>query len=337
VDKLTNVARLVAGDDFACALDTGGTVWCWGSNAKGQLSSSETAGWSFTPRQVILNVSDLTAGGQHACVITTDGFARCWGDNTCGIFGQAGGGIQANPGELNLPPVLQISLGPDAMCVTTQQNQAQCWGRDHSGSLGHDLASPVPCGGGSSDPIPRHVQVTGTGQFLDNVADVHMGSAAACARHTDGQVSCWGDNSVGALGQGFPDTNTHNRAIDVPALKAAQVDVRGQTACAIVAERLLCWGDGTFGQLESLAPSPSCGGQDCRALGYVIPGMTPVRELAVGLGSIATIKDDLTVWTWGRNGSAELGFPTNDPKNQPCSGGTCVPTPAQLANAPPLN
>jgi hypothetical protein len=225
------------------------------------------------------------------------------------------------------------------MCVTTTEGGALCSGANHLGSLGHDLdPAALLCNSVPYDPVPKRVQAYSNNLPLTQVAEVHMGAGVACARLTDGTVLCWGDNSKGALGQGAADPTEHKRAMEVPALKAEKLDLRGQTPCAIVADSLLCWGDGQYGQLDSLGTDGGCGTAGCRALAYPIPGMMPVRNVSAGAGSIATIKNDATLWMWGRNDSAELAVPNADPANQPCgSGSVCVPQPKQITSTPPLD
>jgi alpha-tubulin suppressor-like RCC1 family protein len=287
---------------------------------------------------VIARVVDVVAAGAHACAITTDKLPHCWGENTCEIFGTKDAIVDVPQRVVNVPYVSQISLASDAMCATLTEETALCWGADHKGSLGHDLGvAGVVCNGLPADPGPRHVQSPGSDLPLSPIADVHVGEGVTCARKKGGQVQCWGDNRRGAIGQGYADTNTHSRPQDVPALIAKKLDVRGQTACAVVADRLLCWGDGAYAQLDTLQPVLTCGNQVCRALPYVIPGMSPLRDVAVGAGSIATIKNDLSLWAWGRNGSGEIGVASTHPSNSVCPGAACVQQPRQLTSAPQLH
>ncbi len=339
VEGLANVARLALGEDFACALDTKREVWCWGGNASGQLVTADLAP-KFTPQRVIVDVKQISAAGRHACALTSTGFVRCWGENTCDMLGRTDGGLKRGAAQVpNLPQMTQVSVGIDEICATGTEGNVLCWGADHAGSLGHELDYDLPlCDGAPADVRPKSVQVDGPDLFLGGVADVHVGAGVVCARRTDGSVVCWGDNAHGALGQGVADASPHRRAIAVPALKATKVDVGGGTACAIVADRLLCWGAGSYGQLDALTTDNGCGGGGCRALGYPIKDMLPVRELSVGPGAIATIKTDLSPWVWGRNDSAELGVARTDPANVTCAGGSvCIPQPRKLAGAPPLD
>jgi alpha-tubulin suppressor-like RCC1 family protein len=337
VAGLTGIVKIAAGDDFACALDASRAVWCWGNNAKGQLEATAAA-TSFTPKKLIVDIADVVAAGTHACVLTADAAVRCWGENTCNIFG-GGAALQRSANIIPGPNMAQLSIGRDAICgVTTGDGHVLCWGADHKGSLGHDVAPSAPlCNGYPSDSVPKSVQQSSDGLPLTDVAEVQTGNGVTCARHTGGQVLCWGDNSRGGLGQGIADGDPHARAVEVPSLYAAKLLVGEQTACAIVANRLLCWGDSADGQLETLSPSITCGNQSCRALGYAVTNMMPVHAFAVGRGTVGAIKDDLSVWLWGANGMGQLSIASSAPGNVSCPAGTCVPSPTQAKGLPPLD
>jgi alpha-tubulin suppressor-like RCC1 family protein len=338
VAGLAKVVRIAAGDDFACALDQGGNVSCWGNNAKRQLERV-TDPTAFTPQPLIADVVDVVASGSHACVRQEDGTLRCWGENTCGIFGDTGGSVQPVARVLlGVPRMNQVSLSRDAMCGIDQTTgRVLCWGADHHGSLGHDVAAGAPlCGGVPSDPTPKSVQQSSDQLPIPDAAEVHIGDVIGCVRRTGGQISCWGDNSKGGLGQGFPDTTPHPRAVDVPSLIGSALAIGGGTGCAIAASRLICWGDSVDGQLEQLAVVPACGNQNCKALGYAVTNMNPVHELAIGPGALGAIKDDLTLWMWGSNSSSELAVAKTDPANVSCPAGVCIPGPRSVQGLPAL-
>jgi hypothetical protein len=338
VADLVHVVRITAGDDFACALDADHNVWCWGSNAKGQLESTPGS-TSFTAKKVITDVADVVASAAHACVLMSDKGVRCWGENTCNIWGSTGPAIRTVADLINIPDMTQVALGRDAMCgIAAANGRTLCWGADHHGSLGHDLA-PEACGALQADPIPKAVQVQDGAQLpIADVADVHVGDGLVCARRTNGTVACWGDNSRGGLGQGIADPTSHARAIDLPALIATELTVGGQTVCTITANRLLCWGDSTTGQLETLTGNAACGNQSCRALGYAISNMGSVRDMTVGASAVGAIKDDLSLWMWGKNTAGNLAVAPTDSANVSCgAAGVCITSPRQVQGLPALN
>lgn len=95
-----DVADVVLGLWHGCALvrvatDTGGQVYCWGTNFAGQLGQGYTSGTipmhqgSTTPLLVkgLMNVTALYAGQHSTCAATADQRVRCWGDNGGGKLG----------------------------------------------------------------------------------------------------------------------------------------------------------------------------------------------------------------------------------------------------------
>ncbi|MBX3230978.1 MAG: hypothetical protein KIT84_36575 [Labilithrix sp.] len=336
VEGLPRIATVKAGKDFACALDDKDQLWCWGNNAKGQIQGRDVTS-RFTPELVAERVAQVEAAGEHACVLLVDGAVFCWGDNACPLFGRAGEAVIGSTRVPGLFPQASISLGPDQMCTVALDSSVLCWGTDHKGSLGHPLPSDATqCNGLPFDPTPKRVAATPEGTVLTGAAEVRVGQGIVCLHTTDGVIKCWGDNSHGGLGQGIPDTNEHRVPVDVPQLKTLQLAVAGETACAKVADRLVCWGDGRYGQLENVTDT-TCGGTACRPLAHVVPSQNPVREIALSPYAVATIKPDASLWIWGKNDSAETGAPQAETTNVSCAGGsTCIPSPRMLTTAPPL-
>jgi Regulator of chromosome condensation (RCC1) repeat len=88
VPGLTNVTALTAGDSFACALLSNGTVDCWGDNVNGELGNGTTMP-SFAPVPVpgLTGVTAMSAAGYHICVLIDDGSIACWGEGSYGELG----------------------------------------------------------------------------------------------------------------------------------------------------------------------------------------------------------------------------------------------------------
>ena len=91
---------LVAGSHHTCGLATGGTAYCWGYNAYGQLGDGTTGdGGNSADRSAPVAVSggltfaSLVAGGNVTCGLVSGGTAYCWGYNQ---FGQLGDGTSTN-------------------------------------------------------------------------------------------------------------------------------------------------------------------------------------------------------------------------------------------------
>jgi alpha-tubulin suppressor-like RCC1 family protein len=71
----------------ACAV-AGGSVYCAGSNASGQLGNmANYATTSFGLVSGVSNAVAVAAGQAHTCALDGEGFVHCWGDNDDGELG----------------------------------------------------------------------------------------------------------------------------------------------------------------------------------------------------------------------------------------------------------
>ena len=84
---------LAAGPNHSCARMATGEVYCWGSNANGQLmlEPDKLGNDMFTLTPVLVEVGasavQVATGTTHTCVLSTGGEILCWGTNTEGQIG----------------------------------------------------------------------------------------------------------------------------------------------------------------------------------------------------------------------------------------------------------
>ena len=147
---LSSVAALSVGYQHSCALLTGGTVICWGSNSNGQLGDGTTTS-SPTPLAVkgvggtgeLSNVTALSAGYQHACVLLTGATVKCWGSNAAGQLGDGTTSDRSTPvavkgvgGTGELSSVTALGAGRLYSCARLSGGTIDCWGSNANGELG---------------------------------------------------------------------------------------------------------------------------------------------------------------------------------------------------------
>jgi alpha-tubulin suppressor-like RCC1 family protein len=105
VSGLMGATRVVAGQNFTCALQSGGSVACWGANVDGELGGGTDmgpqlcAGEPCSPTPITIGqlvAISIACGGNHCCALSSAGSIACWGDNN---DGQLGNGSPFGPEE----------------------------------------------------------------------------------------------------------------------------------------------------------------------------------------------------------------------------------------------
>ncbi len=136
---------------------------------------------------------------------------------------------------------------------------------------------------------------------ITGATQVSAGVAHTCAV-AGGEVSCWGDDEDGALGDGNTEPQPLPVAVGITGATAVSAGVRH--TCALVGTGdVMCWGGNDRGQVGNGTTDPALTPQ------MVIVG-DPVVSIATGsLHSCAAFMDG-RVACWGANGAGQLGLDT---------------------------
>jgi alpha-tubulin suppressor-like RCC1 family protein len=198
----SGVDSVSAGGSHACAVTSGGAVKCWGLNFDGQLGNN-TNNESTTPVDVSglgSGVDSVSAGAAHTCAVTSLGGVKCWGYNGSGKLGD--GTLTSSPFPVDVVGLesgaVAVSAGQSHTCAVTSPGGVQCWGYNGYGQLGDSTTDDHPVPADVSGPI-------------SGAAGVSAGGNDSCAVTSVGEVSCWGNNGGGELGDG----TTTNSAVPV--------------------------------------------------------------------------------------------------------------------------
>ncbi|TAG78912.1 MAG: hypothetical protein EAZ21_11660 [Betaproteobacteria bacterium] len=310
------ISQVSAGSSAACAVTFSGGVKCWGDGIRGALgnnlaTSSATAVDVVDGAGLLTNVKQVRATFQAACALLNDNSVRCWGSNNSGngggilgvdpaIVGQSNTAY-ATPVNFNLPEGetivdLVTSTSPASACVITSAGGLRCWGGNTSGQLGN---------GSTATAVWQPVTPTGLGSGVSAVA---LGSSHACALKTDGRVVCWGNNSVGQLGDGTTSATSVTTPPTTPVnfgagVTATAIAAGGGTSCALLSTgNLACWGNNSAGQLGD-------GTLTDRSTPVLVNLIGPARPMSVSvsLSHACALMSDAGVQCWGRNNNGQLG------------------------------
>ncbi|MEV8588410.1 chromosome condensation regulator RCC1 [Streptomyces sp. NPDC051180] len=181
----------------------------------------------------------------------------------------------------------------------------RAWGQNDSGQLGNgstlDQLTPTAVTGLARADV---TEVTSGGWTTNQVF--------ALALLRDGTVRSWGGNVNGQLGDG----TTTNRPF--PAAVAGLSGVSDVTAgldfaAAVRNGRVLAWGSDAYGQLGDGLPDPAAPATRPVA----VQGLTRVTSVSAGCQFAVALREDGTVWSWGRNHEGQLGDGTTTDRNTP--------------------
>jgi alpha-tubulin suppressor-like RCC1 family protein len=196
--------HVAAGQRHTCGVRQGGTLWCWGYNAYGEIgdgSIDTQPPGEYDP----LNVSKLVPtqaigtgyvkaalGEVHTCAIRDDGSLWCWGSNRVGQLGVDVPGddaVEPTPQQVgNATTWADVVAGGSSTCGHRTDGTVWCWGENTSGQIGIGEVD-------FDEPVDRPTQV---GTFAD-WGQVSMISSGVCGVRGDA-IWCWGSNYSGKLG-----------------------------------------------------------------------------------------------------------------------------------------
>jgi alpha-tubulin suppressor-like RCC1 family protein len=240
----------------------------------------------------LTGVSKLFSGQSGVCAIKTDGSGVCWGEQSLGVNGTSSV-ERPTPTALSsaIPtPVVSMSFSSQQIFAVTSvaAQELWCWGWNSQGECG----------------ITADTGSTSSARLADLVAGVTQvanGSSHACVL-AGTQVSCFGSNSSGRLGDNIAVTTAGGPAIPVT-LPGTPVDlVAGSdfTCTRMADSSVYCWGNNSSGQLGDGTVAPTS------TTGAPVKVMLPADDAKAIIArdrSACVVRGDDTVWCWGLNSS----------------------------------
>lgn len=201
------LVALSAGLWHVCALDDGGSAYCWGRGYSGELGNGERT-VSDVPVAVQasgVRFTSIAAGTFHTCATDDAGNAYCWGEGGNGQLGDGTGNPALVPIMVGPIAGRGITAGAAHSCAVDKGGQVRCWGWNGVGQLGD----------GTTDSSLTPVTVS-----AGDCTAVAAESSSTCALHADGVALCWGEGRSGELGSGTSTMSTTPVAVDTSGVPA---------------------------------------------------------------------------------------------------------------------
>jgi len=300
---------LDGGWDHLCGLTAEGLPFCWGRNEWGQVGDgTQVVRSEPTPVATSRRLVAITASVFSTCGLDTDGLAHCWGRNE---FGAVGNGL-SGPGQLTTVPravagsprFLAID-GAWANCGISADGLTLCWGGTPGSFGGTQYVAPGDCadvfyemfeGAPCDVPTPVGGDVT-----FDRVA------GDRCAVTGQSRAFCWGDGSLGALGDGNEDGHSINPVAVEGGILFTSLAVGASHACGLdLAGLAYCWGNNFAGQL-GISENGQSGGTALVPTPSRVDSAERFVELVAGSAHTCGLTASESVWCWGSNDSQQLG------------------------------
>ena len=281
-----------AGNGFTVAVKDDGSVWSWGTNAFGELGnglagnkSSPAMASSVSPAP--WDTRPPAAGGSHGLIIKTDGTLWAWGSNASGALATSLGHTRIVPLQVGSDMDWEMAWAGGSTSLGLKDDGTLLgWGDNRYsqlGSPGEDSSAPLEVGVFPDlmdlDPGYEHILLV-------------RGST----------LWAWGRNDHGQCG-----TDAAIVTVESPARIGTDEDwqaVAGGDRFSLALKTdgsLWAWGYNSYGQL----------GTDLAVTEIDTPSRigtaTDWNKVAAGFYSSFAIKEDGSLWAWGRNDLLQLG------------------------------
>jgi alpha-tubulin suppressor-like RCC1 family protein len=327
--------QVSAGQEFSCALQNSGVVYCWGMSGHGELGPGSplgTNGHSSSPIQVTGfngTVTAISSGDYFTCALLSNGQVWCWG----GTNGISFGGSPRPVGGTWTAPATSISAKGSHACATLSDGSVKCWGDNWNYQLGLD-ANALTTKIGSTDETSDTIALTVPG--VNNAVSVAAGRNHSCAvlreyvyyywrgsfvEWQSSPVQCWGDDSWGQLGVTIPSgtyrhdtdelvngsSNVNFEFADVFAYQAngisdalPRISGSDYTSCVVTASHgIYCWGGSGTGDTGNVGCGYKCPtGSSVSFIGPA-PAKPPIAVSSFGMTSCGIYGQD--IYCWGDN------------------------------------
>ena len=303
VPGLTNIVDVEAGRDATCALDVGGTVYCWGNNNDGELGDGTTVD-SATPQAVplVATADAISLGENFGCALLSNDRVYCWGEGSDFQLGYGDTIDQASPVQvIGMPAgdIVDLEAGARGVCVVFATNERDCWGFSEDGQLGIAPVNQL----GLTDPLLFSGPVVG----LALARPEYRGNT--CGVLADGTVECAGDGSTvssSTVTGTFGVFNGISRHLASPTPNPGLTDVQAvalgdSSICYATSTDVQCFGENADRQLGQGGTSTT----DLTSPANVV-GLGAVDELEAG-DSFYCVRTGGTIQCWGDNDNRQCG------------------------------
>ncbi len=272
--KMSDVQYASSGFTHYAAIKTDGSLWMWGRQYCGEFGNGSTTG-SSTPTKVLSSgIRTVSAGGQYTAIVKNDNTLWMCGRNDFGQIGNGKTDIVKTFTQV-LRNVETAVAGWGVSFAVTEDKSLYAWGRNDKGQLLNDTVE--------YDSTPKVIL-----QDVTNVSASATESNIFAAIKTNGDLVIWGENY---------------RIPKILDKNVSSVSV-GKDYLIYIKNDASIWAFGVnnYGQLGigtfEVPQSP-------------VKVMDNAKEVKAACESSFALKNNGSVWSWGRNKNYIIGQQDN--------------------------
>ena len=322
------IAQMSLGGNHTLVLSSNDRIFTWGYNLYGQLGDG-TLTVKNTPLEITSSfnligsetITQVSSGGNHSSAISSNGRVFTWGYN---LYGQLGDGStidKTTPVEIttgfNLigsETITQVALGNNHSIAISSTGRIFTWGYNNNGQLGD----------GTTIDKNTPLNITSTGFNLnlgETITQVSLGDSHSSALSSTGRVFTWGLNSFGRLGDGT--TINRSQPVDITSGFVSdsgtitKIELGNQNSSALTSTgRVFTWGLNGLGQLGDGTTTFKETPVEITS-GFALADGETIIFVSLGSNHSSAITSTGSIFTWGNNGSGQLGDSTTIGKISP--------------------
>jgi alpha-tubulin suppressor-like RCC1 family protein len=207
---------------------------------------------------------------------------QCWGKNDVGQLGNSSNTDSNIPVAVTgLTGIASISAGDEHTCSLSTIGAALCWGGNGSGRLGNDPNTVIF----SNVPLAVAPLIFGPPKSIT------AGGSHTCAVDAQDGLECWGDNTLGQLGDGTNTLSSTPLVVSPPLDTGVALGAAGEShTCAVTTTGgAMCWGSNAAGELGNGLNTPSNVPVDVTGMTTGVASISSGANLTCSLSTLGAV------------------------------------------------